>query len=90
MGNTEVAIAILAIVGIIAAALSIISYVAYLRTQNRAVLFLVGAFVVFTIKNLFAAASLSANIVAHEHLEVIEGLFDLVVVALLIAPFFSR
>lgn len=90
MGNTEMSIAILAIVASISAALTIIAAFAYRRRHNRILLFLIFAFIVFTVKNVFAAVSLSLEWIPHEHLEVYEGLFDLVTVALLIAPYFSR
>lgn len=90
MGNTEVSIALLSAVAAVAFVLFVLATVAYRRRQNQALAFLVLAFLVFAIKNTFAAISISMALVPHEHLEVYEGLSDLVVVGLLIAPYFVR
>lgn len=90
MGNTEVSAAILATVALVALVLLALTAVSYGRRRNRALLFLMGAFAVFASKNLLAAASVMFGLIPHEHLEVVEGLADLLVALLLISPFFLR
>lgn len=76
-----------AAVALVSLALAVLTYIAYRRTRHRRVLFVVAAMSVLFGKSALAAYALGTETIPHEHLEVIQGGFDLLMVGLLAAPF---
>jgi 4-amino-4-deoxy-L-arabinose transferase-like glycosyltransferase len=81
------AVLIIGAVALISLALSVLAALAWRRTQNRKLAFVTAAFLTFFAKSLITAYALWTEEVAHEHLEVVGSVLDLVVVGLLISPF---
>lgn len=63
---------------------------AWMRSRNRILPFITAAFVVFAAKSLVTAYGLHTGTPAHEDLELVGTLLDLVIAALLVAPFLLR
>lgn len=70
--------------------LTVLAFAAYRRTSNRALLFLMGAFLTLTTKGLLTGWALATDAIGHESLEMIGAGMDMLAVALLIAPFLRR
>lgn len=79
-----------AAVALVSLILTVLTYVAARRTGHRRILFVVGAMGVLFVKSAVAAYALGTASIAHEHLEVLQGGFDLVMVGLLVVPLLVR
>lgn len=79
-----------AVVALVSAILTVLTFVAARRTGHRRVYFVAGAMGVLFVKSAIAAYAIATDAIAHEHLEVVQGGFDLAMVALLFAPFWLR
>ena len=77
---------VILVVSAISIGLGILASRAVARTGNRKLWFLAAAFGVMALKGLLVAYALIAHAVAHQHLELISSLFDLVIVTLLVLP----
>ena len=88
--SEETAVLVIAAVAALAATLTLVSLGAWRKNRNPKLLFLVAAFSLFFIKGLATAWAILYHRVAHEHLELIGSVFDLAIVALLVAPLLRR
>ena len=88
--SETLAMLVVAFVAAIAFLLALIAYRAKIRTDNRALLFLVGAFALLAVKGILVAVALPTHIIGHENLELVSALFDLGVVALIAWPLLRR
>ncbi|MFA5943439.1 MAG: DUF5985 family protein [Candidatus Thermoplasmatota archaeon] len=70
--------------------LTVLAFAGWRRTGNRRLLFVGSAFLLFAIKSLLTAYSITTEFLHHEDLEAIGSMFDLAVVSLLVAPFLIR
>ncbi len=77
-------------VAILASVMAYLGIRSFLATENTRLLFVVMAFVVFALKSLFVAYTVSTHEVAHDAIEFVGALFDLIIVLLLFVPFFVR
>lgn len=82
--------AIVGLVAVLSAVLAGLTYLAYTRTQNRKILFVFGAFVTHFAKSVIVFIALVWAALAHQTIEAIEAIFDLVMVVLLGIPFALR
>lgn len=88
--NQATAVAMIVAVLLICLTLTVLALAAWRRNRDRRLLFVAGAFLVFALKSLLTAYSLSSGFLHHEDLEGAGALFDLVIVLLLVAPFLFR
>ncbi|MHB1260223.1 MAG: hypothetical protein ACYC2H_00760 [Thermoplasmatota archaeon] len=88
--NEAVATAAIVAVHLICLALTVMAAAAWRRNGNRRLLFVAAAFLVFAMKSLLTAYSLTTEFLHHENLEAVGSLLDLIVVSLLVAPFLLR
>lgn len=87
--NETTAVAIIVVVAVVSLILTVLAASAWRRTGNRKLAFVTGAFAVFFAKSVLTAYSVQTGFIAHEELELIGSLGDLIVVVLLIAPFLA-
>lgn len=85
--NETTGVAIIAVVALVSLLLTALAAAAWRRTGNRKLAFVTAAFLVFFAKSVLTAYAVKTGFVAHEDLELIGALADLVVVLLLVAPF---
>lgn len=90
MGLETYSSAVVGIVALVSLTLSILTFEAYRRMQNRKILFVAGAFMVHFVKSAFVAVAIYGRLVGHEALEIVEAVFDLAMVLLLFIPFWTR
>lgn len=88
--STAAAAGVIALVALISLGLFAVVWVARRRSGNARLLFVGLAFLVFFVKGAFVSAVLLLEALGHEHLEMVEASFDLVVIALLAVPLFVR
>jgi hypothetical protein len=89
---TPVNLAVLAslVVALLAGLMAYWGYRSYRATENLRLLFVVLAFVVFVLKSLFIAYNVRSHAVAHDAIEFVGAMFDLIIVLLLFVPFVAR
>lgn len=87
---TTFSTAFVATVAVVSLVLTVLTVVAARRTGHRRVYFVAGALGMLFLKSAIAAFGLATASIPHEHLEVVQGAFDLAMVALLAAPFLLR
>lgn len=75
-----------AVVATVSLALAVVAWRAKRATGRAGLELVAGAFLVFFVKNGFSAYNVLTHVVAHESLELVLSLFDLVTIALLFAP----
>jgi hypothetical protein len=81
------AISLLAVTAAVSLLLTILAAAAWNRTGNRKLVPVMLAFWIFFAKSALTLYSLHTDFLHHEDLELVGGLFDLAIVALLFAPF---
>lgn len=81
---------VVALVAIVSYTLMVLTWIAANRTGHTRIRFVSAAFGVHGVKSTFIAIALLTQLVEHELLEMIEALFDLVMVTLLAIPFWAR
>lgn len=77
-------------VAAICAVVAVIALRARRATGREGLGFVAAGFFVFVVKNAFSAFNVLTHVVAHESLELVLSLFDLVAVFLLFAPILRR
>lgn len=77
-------------VGVISFCLAVLAFAAYRRSDDRRMLFVMGAFAAFAVKGILVFINWSVTIMSHNTLEVVRSALDLAVVLLLVAPFLKR
>lgn len=87
--NESTAVAIIVVVALVSLLLTLLAAAAWRRTGNRKLAFVTGAFAVFFAKSVLTAYSVHTGFIAHEELELVGSLGDLLVVLLLVAPFLA-
>jgi hypothetical protein len=73
---------LLAAVSVFALALTVIAVIAFRRTSDRHLVFLVGAFAVFFVKGLLLTVFLFSQTIDLRQVFVVSGFLDLVILAL--------
>jgi len=76
--------------GVTAAAsigLAALAYRGYRRSGNPRLRFVVAAFALFAVKGLLATYSIQTDLLEHEDLELVLGLFDVTALSLFLVPF---
>jgi hypothetical protein len=81
---------VISIVGAVCVMLVIIGIGAWRRTGENRLLWLVAAFSLFAVKSFLNAWALTTGAIQHEHLELVSSLFDLAIVACIVAPLLRR
>lgn len=81
---------IVTIAAAVSLALTIVTYLAAVRTGHKKVKFVSAAFGVHFVKSSIVAYGLFTGSIGHEILEVVEAVFDLTMVTLLAIPFWAR
>lgn len=81
---------VVAIIALVSYTLTALTWIAYRRTLHPKVRYVAFAFLVHAVKSTIVAYGLFTATIGHEILEVIEAVFDLVMVVLLFSPFWSR
>ena len=81
------AISLLSVTAVASLLLAFLAAGAWHRTANRKLIPVMLAFWTFFAKSVVTVYSLHTEFIGHEDLEVVNGLLDLVVVLLLMAPF---
>jgi hypothetical protein len=87
MHNHAAAISLLLVTAVVSLALTALAAGAWHRTGNRKLVPVMVAFWTFFAKSALTAYSLHTDAIGHEDLEVLNGLFDLAIVAMLMSPF---
>lgn len=87
MHDQATTIALIALAGLLSLVLAVLAIGAWRRTGNRRLGFVAAAFCVFVVKSAVTAYSIWTGFIRHEDLELAGALLDVVVVALLVAPF---
>lgn len=85
--NLDIAIGVILVVATVSFALAILAVLAWRRTGNARLGFVTAAFFVFGAKSVLTSYSLKTGFIAHEDLELVNSLGDLLAVLLLLAPF---
>lgn len=88
--GTEFVHYIILAVGVLATALAAIAWAAHRRTKDVRLLWVGAAFVVFAAKEVVTGYAIVTESIAHESLELVNSLLDLVVLVLLVVPFLWR
>lgn len=88
--TTTMSIALIGVVGLAALTLFAVTLLAQRRSGNPRLTFVSLAFLAFSVKSGFVAAVLMNGWLVHEHLEVVQSLFDLAIIGLLFVPLFVR
>jgi hypothetical protein len=99
--HPEIAIVLVGGVALISLALAVMARRAHVKTRNPKLGYVTAAFAVFFLKSIITAYALLRDpnqtsevqpgfILTHGHLEFLNSALDLVIVALLIAPFLRR
>lgn len=81
---------VVTIAAAVSLALTILTYLAAVRTGHQKVKFVSAAFGVHFVKSSIVAFGLFTGSIGHEILEVVEAVFDLTMVTLLAIPFWAR
>lgn len=63
---------------------------AWVRSHNRFLLYVAGAFAVFALKSVITAYGLQTGTPGHENLELVGTVLDAVIAGLLVVPFILR
>lgn len=79
-----------ALVAVVSLALTGLTFLAARRTGQQRIYFVSAAMAVLCLKSAIAAYALGTASIGHEHLEVLQGGFDLAMVAFLVAPFWVQ
>jgi len=87
MHDHATTIALIGLAGLLSLVLTSLAVGAWHRTGNRKLAFVAAAFWVFFAKSMLTAYSLWSGFLGHEDLELAGALLDVVIVALLVAPF---
>jgi hypothetical protein len=78
------------VVGIVSLVLMVLTWMAANRTGHRKVRYVAAAFGVHFAKSAIVAYGLFTGRIGHEILEVLEAVFDSLMIALLAIPFWAR
>jgi uncharacterized membrane protein len=78
------------VVAIVSLVLMILTWMAANRTGHRKVRYVAAAFGVHFVKSSIVAYGLFTGSIGHEILEVVEAVFDALMIALLAIPFWAR
>lgn len=78
------------LVGIVSAILMVLTWLAAARTGHKKVRYVAAAFGVHFVKSAIVAYGLFTGSIGHEFLEVVEAVFDAIMIALLAIPFWAR
>lgn len=78
------------IVAIVSLVLMVLTWMAAERTGHRKVRYVAAAFAVHFVKSSIVAYGLFTGSIGHEILEVVEAVFDALMIALLAIPFWAR
>ncbi len=91
-GLEAVQLAVVASLGVavLSAIMAYLGIRSFRATENTRLLFVVMAFIVFAMKSLFVAYNVSSHAVAHDAIEFVGAMFDLIIVMLLFVPFLVR
>lgn len=84
------AISLLSVTAVVSLLLALLAAGAWHRTGNRKLIPVMLAFWMFFVKSVVTVYSLHTGFIGHEHLEVVNGVMDLLVVVLLMLPFVPR
>lgn len=84
----EITSMVILLVGVALTVLAVLAIAAFRKSGNARLKFVSAAFGVFATKQFFSAWAVFSRAIAHEELEAILAVFDVVIVAALIAPFF--
>lgn len=77
-------------VGLVSLILTILTFIAYRRTGLPNARFVISAFALNAIKSSIVAYSLYSEAVEHQAIELLDGAGDVVVIVLLVIPYFRR
>ena len=87
---TTITYVVLIIVSIVSLALSAILWIASNRVGNPKIRWVSMGFFVMGLKSVVIAAVIAFSLLEHELIELVDGLFDLLAVVLVGAPFLMR
>ncbi len=75
-------------VALLAWIMAVLGFRSFQKTRNPRLVFVVIAFVTFTVKSLFVSYNVISHVVPHDAIEFISALFDLLIIVTLFLPFF--
>lgn len=76
------------IVALLAATMAVLGFRSFRKTQNPRLVFVVIAFIAFTLKSLFVGYNVLSHAIEHDAIEFISAMFDLLIIFTLFLPFF--
>lgn len=89
-GLASVSAGVSILVATLAFTMAGMGFAAAAKRGNRSLRVVALSFAVFGVKNVFSAINVSTHLVAHDMIELVLSLFDLVILVLLFAPFLLR
>lgn len=75
-------------VALLAGTMALLGFRSFQKTRNPRLVFVVIAFVAFTLKSLFVGYNVFTHVIAHDAIEFVSAMFDLLIIFTLFLPFF--
>lgn len=77
-------------VALLAGTMAMLGFRSFQKTRNPRLVFVVIAFVTFTLKSLFVGYNVVTHVIPHDAIEFVSAMFDLLIIFTLFLPFFVR